>query len=118
MGPLRLLWALLRGNLDQVAFGEYRRRILEWAGDVHRLTLPEYRRRFEGRYQDSSGRDLFLEYLVSCAKEQASYVTDHAGLLADRGELFERFGHPILTMQELVQQENERLSRLDSPLRL
>ncbi|TWT42167.1 hypothetical protein RAS1_32970 [Phycisphaerae bacterium RAS1] len=118
MNPVRLIWALLCGKLDETAYDDYRRRILDWAAELHGLTRAEFRGQYENRYLDASGRDLFLDYLVSCAKEQPSYVTDHPGLLADRKALFDRFGHPILTMHELVEQENRRLSRMDSPLRL
>lgn len=118
MGILRSLWSVLRGTADADAYRVYRAGLLNWARATHRLSDHEYRERFEGRYVDGAGRDLFLDYLLSASKNAPSYVTDHAGLLADRRRLFDRFGHPILTMRELVDEENKRLKRLDSPLRL
>ena len=48
---------------------------------------------------------------------------DSVLLLADLApgclaRLFDRFGLPILTVRELRDQENRRLDRMDSPLRL
>lgn len=118
MNLFRVIWALLHGRLDRVAFERYQQRLLAWAAAAHGLTPAEYADRYAGRYLDATGRDLFLDYLASCAKEQASYVTDHAGLLADRAALFSRFGHPVLTMHELASEENKRLQRMESPFRV
>lgn len=115
---LRTIVSLLRGTTDQDAYEAYRQRLLRWARAAHKLTPQEYRAQYANRYLDEAGRDLFLDYLLSASKEAPSYVTKHAGLLADRRKLFERFGLPILTMRELREKENERLQRLDSPLRL
>ena len=118
MGIFRSLWSVLRGTSDRDAFAEYRERVLVWAREAHGLTEREYQSEFLGKYVDAADRDLFLDYLVSASKENASYVTDNDRLLADRRRLFERFGHPILTMRELVDEENKRLKRMESPFRL
>ncbi|HEY3241936.1 MAG TPA: hypothetical protein VGM03_01170 [Phycisphaerae bacterium] len=118
MQLLRTIASLLRGTSDQEAFRQYRQRLLRWARQAHNLTAGEYRDSYDGRYLDASGRDLFLDYLLSASKDAPSYVTEHAGLLADRKQLFDRFGLPVLTMRELRDKENERLQRMDSPLRL
>ncbi len=118
MNLLRALISVLRGTSDRDAFGQYRQRLLGWARDAHGLSADEYRRDYENRYVDAAGRDLFLDYLLTASRESPSYITDHAGMLADRRGLFERFGLPILTMHELRDQENARLRRLDSPLRM
>lgn len=118
MNIFRSFWSLLRGTADEDAFADYRRRILRWAQETHGVTAAEIRARYENRYLEAGGRDLFLDYLVSAAKQEPSYVTEHPGLLADRRALFERFGHPILTRRELVDQENARLKRMDSPFRM
>ena len=118
MNWLRTLVSAWRGTLDRDAFDEYRARLLAWASETHGLERVEYRAEYAGRYLDASGADLFLDYLLSASKESPSYVTEHAGLLADRKKLFDRFGLPILTMRELRDKENERLGRMGSPLRL
>ena len=118
MGTFRKLWSVLRGTADRDAFDEYRKRLLAWAREAHGLTDAEYREHFATKYVDSADRNLFLDYLLSASKDSPSYVTEHEGLLADRRRLFDRFGHPILTMRELVDEENKRLKRMDSPLRL
>lgn len=118
MNWFRLFSSLWRGTLDRDAFDDYQRRLLDWARHAHGLSSREYRERYEGRYVDAAGVDLFLDYLLSASKESPSFISDHPGLLADRKALFERFGHPILTMRELRDQENERLARMKSPLRL
>jgi hypothetical protein len=118
MGFLRALLALFRGRSDEYAFRQYRDRLLKWAAAACDLGRDEYRAEYEGRYLDDTGRDLFLDYLLSASKESPSYITEHSGMLADRRKLYERFGLPVLTPRELRDRENDRLSRLDSPLRL
>lgn len=115
---LRAVVSILRGTLDRDSYAEYHDRLLAWANQRHGLTREEFRAAFEGRYLDPTGRDLFLEYLLAVSKQAPSYLTDHPAMLADRVNLHRRFGLPILTMRELRDQENERLARLDSPLRL
>lgn len=115
---LRALLSLLRGTSDADAFADYRRRLLAWAAACHGLSAAEYERDFAGRYESADQRDLFLEYLLAASKESPSYLTEHEGMLADRGRLVARFGLPILTPNELRVQENARLKRLDSPLRV
>ncbi len=118
MRLLRAFASLLRGTCDDDAFAEYKARLLKWAADAQRLTPEEYQRDYAGRYTDGAGRDLFLDYLLFASKDAPSYITDHAGILSDRKRLFDRFGLPILTMRELRDQENKRLQRMKSPLRL
>jgi len=118
MRILRSLLSLWRGTTDLDAYQEYRARLLAYARDQYGLTDAEYAANFENRYTAGDGRDLFLEYLLSVSKESPSYLTDHPALLADRKKLFDRFGLPILTMRELRDKENDRLKRLDSPLRM
>ena len=118
MGFLRALISVLRGRGDQDAYQDYCDRLLRWAEDERGLAPAEYRQHFHGRYPDGTGRDLFLDYLLSVSKESPSYLTDHPGLLADRKKLFDRFGLPILTMRELRDKENQRLQRMESPLRV
>lgn len=118
MRLIRALVSLLRGTCDQDAFRDYRARLLKWASRERGLSRAEYADRFENRYVDPSGRDLFLDYLRSASQDAPSYVTDHEGLLHDRAALYERFGLPILTMRELRDKENERLRRIESPFRV
>lgn len=118
MRLFRAFISLLRGTCDDDAFTDYKARLLKWAADAQRLTPEEYQRDFADRYTDGTGRDLFLDYLLSVSKDAPSYITDHAGILSDRRKLFDRFGLPILTMRELRDQENQRLKRMQSPLRL
>lgn len=118
MSLLGALISILRGTADRDAFVEYRDRVLRWAKEEHQLSLEEYRASFEGRFVDGSGRDLFLDYLMSASRDSPSYLTDDRGLLAERKRLFDRFGLAILTMAELRDEENKRLGRMDSPLRL
>ncbi len=110
--------SLFRGTTDEDAYREYRVRLLQWAADAHNFSQAEFARDYENRYLAGDGRDLFFDYLLSVSKESPSYLTDHPALLADRKKLFDRFGLPILTMRELRDKENDRLKRLDSPLRM
>ncbi len=118
MRMLRSLLSLWRGTTDQDAYNEYRARLLAFARQQFDMSDGEYKANYENRYVAGDGRDLFLEYLLSVSKEAPSYLSDHPALLADRKKLFDRFGLPILTMRELRDKENDRLKRLDSPLRL
>ena len=118
MRLLRSLISLWRGTTDRDAYIEYRARLLAFARDGYGLSNDEYEAQFENRYVAGDGRDLFLEYLLAVSKEAPSYLSDHPALLADRKTLFDRFGVPILTMRELRDKENERLKRLNSPLRM
>ena len=118
MNWLGALISVLRGTADRDAFRDYGAKLLCWAERQHGLSREEYRAEFEGRFIDGSGRDLFMDYLLSASKNAPSYVTDQAGILDARKKLFERFGLPILTMQELRDEENKRLGRMGSPLRL
>lgn len=118
MRMLRAFMSLFRGTTDEDAYREYRVRLLQWAADAHNLSQSEFVRDYENRYLAGDGRDLFFDYLLSVSKESPSYLTDHHALLADRKKLFDRFGLPILTMRELRDKENDRLKRLDSPLRM
>lgn len=118
MRLLRAFISLLRGTCDKDAFAQYKIRLLKWAAENRRLSAEEFRRDYADRYTDGTGRDLFLDYLLSVSKDAPSYITDHTGMLSDRKRLFERFGLPILTMRELRDQENQRLQRMQSPLRL
>ncbi|MCK6457300.1 MAG: hypothetical protein L6Q92_12325 [Phycisphaerae bacterium] len=118
MGLLRAFISLWRGTADRDAFLAYQTGLLDWARDVHGLTRDEYAAQFERRYVSADDRDLFFEYLLAASKEAPSYVTDHPRMLDDRRRLFERFGLPVLTMRELRDLENDRLRRMNSPLRL
>ena len=121
IAPMRLLRAMIslfRGTPDQDAYREYASRLLDWAQTEFGLTRQEYAADYADRYLDADGRDLFLDYLLSVSKDSASYLTEHPQMLADRRKLYDRFGLPVLTMSELRDQENKRLNRMDSPLRL
>lgn len=115
---LRAFISLLRGTTDEDAYREYCARLLMWAAETHGLSAVEFAEHFDKRYVAGDGRDLFYDYLLSLSKESPSYITDHPALLTDRKKLFDRFGLAILTMRELRDKENDRLKRLDSPLRL
>jgi hypothetical protein len=115
---LRSLISLWRGTTDRDAFRDYRARLLAFARDEYDLSDAEFAASYENRYIAADGRDLFLEYLLAVSKDAPSYLSDHPALLADRKRLYDRFGVPILTMRELRDKENERLKRLDSPLRM
>lgn len=118
MRLLRAFISLLRGTTDEDAYRDYCTQLLRWAAESHNLSPAEFARDFKNRYIAADGRDLFYDYLLSVSKEAPSYLTDHPALLADRKKLFDRFGLPILTMRELRDKENDRLKRLDSPLRI
>lgn len=118
MRLLRSLISLWRGTTDRDAFRDYRVRLLAFARDEYAMGQAEYAASYENRYVAADGRDLFLEYLLAVSKDAPSYLSDHPNLLADRKKLFDRFGVPILTMRELRDKENDRLKRLDSPLRI